>query len=75
MIGVHVSQVEINKQHDLILAGLLLLPDVCCDDSISLFSQPGVALHLKTNVKPSFSLQNLKKDAYKLKCHNSVMYL
>ena len=51
MIGVHVSQVDINEHHDLILAGLLLLPDVCRDDSLSLFSQPGVALHLQTNVK------------------------
>ena len=38
MISVHVCQLEVNKQHDLLLAGLLLLPDVCGDDSLSLFS-------------------------------------
>ena len=51
MISVHVSQLEVNKQHDLLLAGLLLLPDVSGDDSLSLFSQTGVALHLEINIK------------------------
>ena len=47
MVGVHVGQLTIDKHHDLVLAGLLLLPDVGGDDPLRLLSKTRISLHLR----------------------------
>ena len=51
MVGVHVSQLTVDEHHDLVLAGLLLLPYVGGDDSLSLFSKTRITLHLIMKAK------------------------
>ena len=50
MVGVHVGKLAVYQHHDLVLARLLLLTDVGGDDSLGLFSQAGIALHLTGNI-------------------------
>jgi hypothetical protein len=50
VVGVHVGELTVDQHHDLLLALLLLLPDVGRDDPLHLLSQPGVPRHLGTQV-------------------------
>ena len=50
VVGVHVGELAVNQHDDLVLAGLLLLADVGSDDTLSLLSQKGIAIHLMTNI-------------------------
>ena len=47
MIGVHVGELGVDEETDLVLALLLLLPDVRCDDPLGLLAESGVAVHLR----------------------------
>ena len=51
MVGVHVRELTVNKHHDLVLALLLLLPDVGGDDPLGLLSQARIPLHLEGKIK------------------------
>ena len=50
VVGVHVGKLAVYQHHDLVLARLLFLTDVGGDDSLGLFSQAGIALHLTGNI-------------------------
>ena len=51
MVGVHVRELTVNEHHDLVLALLLLLPDVGGDDPLRLLSQARIPLHLGWKIK------------------------
>lgn len=51
MIGVHVGELGVDEEADLVLAILLLLPNVSRDNSLSLLTKARVALHLKSRRK------------------------
>ena len=46
MVGVHVCQFGVDEETDLVLALLLLLSDVRCDDPLRLFTKTGITVHL-----------------------------
>ena len=49
MVGVHVGQLTVDQHHDLVLALLLLLPDVGGDDALGLLLEQRISVHLETN--------------------------
>ena len=67
MVGVHVCQLTVYQHHDLILALLLLLPDVGSDDPLSLLFQQRITVHLSRELEliklPQFSLNNKQKKS------------
>ena len=46
MVGVHVCQLGVDEETDLVLGLLLLLSDVRCDDPLGLFAKAGITVHL-----------------------------
>ena len=46
MVRVHVGQLAVDQEADLVLALLLLLPDVGGDDPLRLLAESRVAIHL-----------------------------
>lgn len=46
VIGIHVSQLKINKQQDLLLAALFPLTHMCGNDALGFLPQAWIATHL-----------------------------
>ncbi len=47
VVGIHVRQLAVDEETDLVLAPLFLLPYVSGDDPLGLFAETGVAVHLR----------------------------
>ena len=46
MVGVHVSQLALVEENDLILASLLTLANLCGDDTLGFFTKSRITVHL-----------------------------
>ena len=51
MVGVHVGELAVDEEADLVLAPLLLLPDVGGHDALGLLTEARVAIHLNEGWK------------------------
>lgn len=63
MVGVHISQLTIDKHQNLVFASLLLLADVGGDDALGFLSQARIAVHLRNKKKMHIPL-HLKKNHF-----------
>lgn len=64
MVGVHVRELRVDEEADLVLALLLLLPNVGGDDALGLLAEPGVPVHLQKDESVGFARQRTKKTSF-----------